>query len=125
MREARLIEAIGQLFAVDPETGTATELLGEDTINAADGMLVLGNRLYVAQNAADLVSVWWLRNGSVLSLGEITDDAVLGEPDEVPGSLDFPTTLAFTGGSLWAVNARFSTPGTPTTPYWITRVPLH
>ena len=38
-----------------------------------------------------------------------------------PG-LDVPTTLAFQGRPLWAVNARFSTPPTPTTPYWLTRL---
>ena len=39
--------------------------------------------------------------------------------------LDVPTTIALARGSLWAVNARFTTPPTPTTPYWITRVDLH
>jgi hypothetical protein len=48
-------------------------------------------------------------------LGSITD------PDT--GALDFPTTIAFAGGSLWAVNARFSTPPEEDTPYWITRLP--
>ena len=35
---------------------------------------------------------------------------------------DVPTTVAARGGFLWAVNARFSTPATPTTPYTVVRV---
>ena len=34
--------------------------------------------------------------------------------------LDTPTTLAFDRGRLWVVNARFGTPVTPTTDYWLT-----
>ncbi|HKH41954.1 MAG TPA: hypothetical protein VKA41_08860 [Solirubrobacterales bacterium] len=35
---------------------------------------------------------------------------------------DVPTTIARLGGSLWAVNARFDTPPTAETEYWLTRV---
>jgi hypothetical protein len=34
-----------------------------------------------------------------------------------------PTTAAFVTGSLYVVNARFNTPPTAETPYWITRLP--
>ena len=37
--------------------------------------------------------------------------------------LDIPTTGTLTQGALWVVNARFSTPPTLDTPYWITRLP--
>ncbi len=37
--------------------------------------------------------------------------------------LDDPTTIDEFGGSLYAVNGRFSTPPTPDTPYWVTRLP--
>jgi hypothetical protein len=33
-----------------------------------------------------------------------------------------PTTVAAFGNTLYLVNARFSTPATPQTPYWITAV---
>jgi hypothetical protein len=37
--------------------------------------------------------------------------------------LDVPTTAAYVTNALYAVNARFGTPVTPDTPYWITRLP--
>jgi hypothetical protein len=36
--------------------------------------------------------------------------------------LDVPATVAWAGGFLWAVNARFSTPPTPDTAYGVVRV---
>jgi hypothetical protein len=39
-------------------------------------------------------------------------------------SLDIPSTATVAAGRLWAVNLRFTTPVTPTTPYWITQLPL-
>ena len=53
------------------------------------------------------------RLASGVVLGEITD----------PG-LDVPTTATVAAGRLWVVNARFGTGPTPTTPYWITQLPL-
>jgi hypothetical protein len=38
-------------------------------------------------------------------------------------SLDIPTTAALQADKLWVVNARFGTPVTPETDYWITRLP--
>ena len=110
----------GQLFAVNPTTGDAIELLPEGSISAADGILLVGSTLYVVQNQSNLVSIWRLHGGVVTPVGEI------GESDlPAGGDFDVPTTVAFAGGSLWAVNARFTTPPTPDTPYWITRVPIH
>jgi hypothetical protein len=107
----------GELFAIDPATGGSVRLLPEDTINAADGLEFVGSTLYVSQNALNTISIWRIQGGSVISRGAITNDDIAGE-------LDFPATIAFAGGSLWAANARFSTPPTLDTPYWITRVPL-
>jgi hypothetical protein len=36
---------------------------------------------------------------------------------------DVPTTIAMFGSSLYAINARFSTPPTPATTYSVVRVP--
>ena len=38
-------------------------------------------------------------------------------------TLDVPATVAAFGPFLYAANARFSTPPTPTTRYWISRIP--
>ena len=37
-------------------------------------------------------------------------------------SLDVPTTIAALGSRLYAVNARFATTPTSTTPYWVTQL---
>jgi hypothetical protein len=108
----------GQLFAVNPADGDAIELLPENTIPAADGILLVGSTLYVVQNQANLISIWRLHGGTISSVGDITESDL-----PAGGDFDVPTTIAFAGGSLWAVNARFGTPPTPDTPYWITRVP--
>jgi hypothetical protein len=108
----------GELFAVDPATGESVQLLPEGSINAADGILLVGSTLYVAQNASSTISIWRIQGGVVTFQGSIDND-------DVEGILDFPTTIAFAGGSLWAANARFSTPPEADTPYWITRVPLN
>ena len=38
---------------------------------------------------------------------------------------DVPTTVAHQRGSLYLPNARFTTPPTPETDYWVTRVSKH
>ena len=104
----------GLLFRVNPRTGNAKAI---DThgysVQNGDGLVLRGRWLYVVRNQNNLVAV--LRLGSHLRsarlLGEITS----------PG-LDIPTTATFAVGKLWAVNARFTTPATPTTPYWITKL---
>ena len=73
--------------------------------------------LYVVRNQDNLVAVFNLGSDllSASLVGEITSPT--------PGALDVPTTATFALGSLWVVNARFNTTPTPTTPYWITRLP--
>ena len=107
----------GELFAIDPATGESIRLLPEDSINAADGLELVGSTLYVSQNALNTISIWRIQGGNVTFRDAITNA-------DIPGELDFPATIAFAGGSMWAANARFSTPPTLETPYWITRVPL-
>jgi sugar lactone lactonase YvrE len=106
----------GQLFRVNPRTGNARAIdLGTYSVLNGDGLELHGRTLYVVRNQVNLVAVirlnWRLTSGRVL--GELT----------APGRLDIPSTAAFSLGRLWAVNARFSTPPTPTTEYWITRLP--
>ncbi len=105
----------GQLFRVNPRTGKARTIdLGGTLVTNGDGLELHGRTLYIVRNFSNLVAVYRLgwRLKSARLLGELKS----------PG-LDIPATAAFSQGRLWAVNARFSTPPTPTTKYWITRLP--
>jgi sugar lactone lactonase YvrE len=104
----------GLLFRVDPATGVATVVdLGGLVLTNGDGLLVVGRTLYVVQNRLNKIAVVQLsqdlRKGSVTR--SITD----------PG-FDVPTTAARLGERLYAVNARFNTPPTPSTPYTVVQV---
>jgi hypothetical protein len=105
----------GGLFRVDPVTGatTAIDLGGFEPVTAGDGLELRGSTLYVVRNQLNRVEAFRLgdRLASARHLRTITS------PD-----LAIPTTVAFSAGRLWAVNARFGTPVTPTTAYWITRL---
>jgi sugar lactone lactonase YvrE len=106
----------GQLFRVDPATGSTQEIdLGGASVTFGDGLELVGSTLYVVRNQLNRVAVFRLGAGlaSAQLLGEMTS------PD-----LDVPTTAAVSAGRLWVVNARFGTPPTPSTQYWITRLPL-
>ncbi len=106
----------GQLFRVDAATGEATEIqLGADVdVTFGDGLEVRGGTLYVVQNRLNRVAVFALGPGlaMALRLGFLSSD-----------TLAVPTTAAWVAGSVYAVNARFGTPVTPDTEYWITRLP--
>ena len=87
-------------------------ILPEGSITFADGLELVGSTLYVVRNQLDEVAVYRIRGGTVAFRGTISSSG-----------LDVPTTIAFAAGRLWAVNARFGTPVTPDTAYWITRLP--
>jgi streptogramin lyase len=104
----------GLLFTVDPATGvTRTIDLGGTRVRNGDGILLHGKRLYVVQNVDNVISVVRLRHhlqgGSVVRT--ISD----------PG-FDVPTTIDRFGPWLYAVNSRFTTTVTPSTPYAVVRV---
>jgi hypothetical protein len=106
----------GKLFRVDPNSGAAQEIdLGGVALTNADGLELVGHTLYVVRNFSNLVSV--VRLGRQLTYGTVLGDITS------PG-LDIPSTVTVAAGRLWAVNTRFSTTPTPTTPYWITQLPL-
>jgi sugar lactone lactonase YvrE len=108
----------GKLFRVDPTTGdTSTIDTGGYSVTNGDGLALHNGRLYVVRNQNNLVAVFNLGSDllSATLVGEITSPA--------PGALDVPTTATFALGKLWVVNARFNTLATPTTEYWITRLP--
>jgi streptogramin lyase len=105
----------GELFRIDPATGDATSIAlgaGVDVVNG-DGLELHGGRtLYVVQNQNNRIERFALGPG----LTSATLQAIL-----TPAGLDIPTTAAWVGGNLYVVNARFTTPVTPQTEYWITR----
>jgi sugar lactone lactonase YvrE len=106
----------GELYRVDPDDGDATIRidLGGELLPSGDGIVREGLTLYVVQSTLNQVSVIELApdfaSGEVIST--ITDE-----------DFDTPSTAALFDGSLYAVNARFSTPPTPTTTYSIVAVP--
>jgi sugar lactone lactonase YvrE len=108
--------AVGKLWRVDPMTGAAIEVnLGGYSVLNGDGLELQDDVLYVVRNRSNLVAKF-----------ELSDDLLSGtllEEITSPGNLDVPTTAALQGGRLWAVNARFGTPGPGTASYWITRLP--
>jgi hypothetical protein len=106
----------GRLFRVDPATGVADEIdLGGASLGYTDGLELVGHKLYVVRPFDNRVTL--------LSLGAgMTRGVVLG--DLTDPSLDIPSTATVAAGRLWAVNLRFTTPPEPTTPYWITQLPL-
>jgi hypothetical protein len=106
----------GQLFRINPATGVSTAISLGAGVDASfgDGLELHGRTLYVVQNQLNRVEVFKLRPG----LASASLRSVLTSSD-----LDIPTTAAFVRGSLYAVNARFATPVTPDTAYWITRLP--
>ena len=104
----------GFLFRVDPETGVATQVdLGGTALTAGDGLLVRGRTLYVVQNQLEQVAVINLNAGG--TKGQLVN--TLKSDD-----FDIPTTVAAFGNSLYPPTARFATPPTPDTAYWITRI---
>jgi sugar lactone lactonase YvrE len=100
---------LGVLYTVDPATGVADQIdLSGGDVSSGDGILLDGKTLYVVQNFLNQVAVVSL--AADLSAGVVVD--VLTNP-----SFDIPTTIDEHGNRLYAVNARFSTPPTPTTEY--------
>ncbi|HWC26416.1 MAG TPA: hypothetical protein VG474_07530 [Solirubrobacteraceae bacterium] len=104
----------GHVWRIDASTGTAMRVdLGGATLANGDGMLLHGRTLYVVQNRLNRIAV--IRLSGKLARGRVVRTIT----DE---DFDVPTTIARHGRSLYAVNARFGTPPTPQTDYWITRV---
>jgi sugar lactone lactonase YvrE len=103
-----------KLFTVTTD-GVTDEIELADGATAAngDGILLDGRVLWVVQNQLNRVAKFKLSaqfdSGRLLTL--ITHPR-----------FDIPTTVAERGKFLFLVNARFSTPPTPDTPYWITAV---
>lgn len=104
----------GKLFTISPTTGAthAIDLHGATVANG-DGILLLGRTLYVVQNTNNVVAV--VRLSPDLSSGTVARTIA-------SANFDVPTTIARFGSRLYAVNARFTTPPTPTTTYSVVQV---
>ena len=72
-----------------------------------------GHTLYVVRNRLNQIEVIDLEPD--LSAGAVVETITNAE-------FDVPTTITRFGSALYAVNARFGTPPTPTTPYSIIRI---
>jgi hypothetical protein len=109
----------GKLFRVDPGTGEAFEIDAPAGAAASgDGLELHGARLHVIRNFPNTVTT--LRLGPGLRSARVVDEVSQAD-DGI--DVDIPTTGAWVAGSLYVVNARFTTPPTSGTAYWITRVP--
>jgi sugar lactone lactonase YvrE len=113
----------GLLFTANPTTGVTRQInLGASAASCSpnpdipnrvcngDGILRDGRTLFVVQNSLNRIAVVQL--GRNLASGTIT--SYVTDRD-----FDVPTTVDDQGKRLFAVNARFSTPPTPTTEYWV------
>lgn len=106
----------GHLFRVNKRTGVARRVdLGATLLTAGDGLLLRGRTLYAVRNRFNQVAVVKLdRSGR---RGVLLDR--LTSPD-----FDVPATVAFSRGSLYLPNARFTTQPQDDLDFWITRLPL-
>jgi outer membrane protein assembly factor BamB len=101
----------GLLFSVNPDTGRTRVIdLGDERVRNGDGLLLDGDCLYVVRGFNNLIALVELEDG--LREG----DVVKRIRDE---DFDVPTTLDDYRGRLYVVNARFDTPVTPETEYWV------
>lgn len=105
----------GELYRVDGKSGVARLVdLGGSSLTNGDGLRWVGKTLYVVRNRLNQIEA--VRLAPDLARGEVVQTIT-------HLNFDVPTTVANFGASLYAVNARFSTPPTPTTTYTIVRVP--
>jgi hypothetical protein len=106
----------GTLFRIDPESGEATaiRLIGTDA-SRGDGLELHGSTLFVVTRDPTLHYVAEFKLGPQLAAALLVDQ-------HTSSGFAVPTTTAWAAGSLYVANARFGTPVTPDTPYWITRV---
>lgn len=99
-----------KLFTVDPRSGRTREIVLNEPVTNGDGLLLDGRTLYVVQNRDNSVAV--VKLDRRLTSGTVV--AHITDPD-----FDVPTTIDDLGNRLYAVNARFTTPPTPDTEYWL------
>ena len=105
--------ATGILFTINPGTGKTHIIDVGAPLPNGDGLLLVGRTLYVVRNQNNLVAV--VRLSPTLTKGKIV--RTLTDP-----ALDVPATIDRFRSRIYAVNARFTTPPTPTTAYQVVRI---
>jgi sugar lactone lactonase YvrE len=105
----------GTLFKVDPATGVTRAVdLGGESLPNGDGILLLGQTLYVVQNQLNTVAKVSLNRSG-------TRGRVVARRTDP--RFDVPTTVAAFFDRLYLPNARFGTPPEPTTTYTANAIP--
>jgi sugar lactone lactonase YvrE len=100
------------VFTVTPSGVTKEITLGGGSVPNGDGILLEGRTLYVVQNQLNQIAK--IRLAPDLTSGRIVE--TITNPN-----FDIPTTVDSFGKNLYAVNARFTTPPTPTTTYAVVK----
>jgi sugar lactone lactonase YvrE len=104
----------GKLYTIDTASLATREIdLAGATVTMGDGILLHGRTLYVVRNRANEIVV--IRLSPDLRSGAVVDVIT-------SAAFDVPTTIARHGNALYAVNARFGTPGPTTATYTAVRV---
>jgi Cu-Zn family superoxide dismutase len=107
----------GNLFRIDTTSREVVQVdTGEAELTAGDGILLIGDTLYVSRNSiGEIVPVTLSADYSTGTAGDAITDP----------SLIFPTTIAEADGSLLVVNSQFNNrEGTPQLPFTVSRIPL-
>ena len=117
----------GALYTADAATGATkrvavTGLDGE--LKNGDGIMRKGRKLFVVENRDGPAEGVTEGTGEVSTV-KLRQDLTAGEivRETSDAKFDVPTTIARSGGRNYVVNAKFSTPPTPTTPYEVVKVP--
>ena len=100
----------GELFLVRPSGNTREIDLDGKRVASGDGVLLQHDVVFVVQNLLNKVAK--VRLSADLLSGHVVSRT--SDPD-----FDVPTSIDGFGDRLYVVNARFTTPPTPDTPYWI------
>ncbi len=104
----------GKLSRVNPSNGQATTIdLGGGSVPGGDGLALMDHTLYGVEGALNRIAVVALN--SDWSSGQVTGSLTS------PG-LNFPSTIAVLGASLYAVNARFDVEPGPEVKYSVVKV---
>lgn len=108
----------GGLWSVDLRTGVTVRIpvTGGPAITGGDGLERRGSTLWVVRGTSD-TSVARLRLTRAHGGYAARWVTLLTDP-----SLDVPSTATYSGGSLYAVNARFGVASPATAAYYITRL---
>jgi hypothetical protein len=120
--DGRLVTAqtvTGELFTLNPHNGRTRRIPLVDeagrraTVPGADGFVARGRTLVIAQNFPQSIAVVRLSHdvSHARLLRTLTD-----------ARLDIPSSVEVFGNHAYALNARFTTPRTPDTPYSVVRV---